>query len=145
MITKLKYKANGVITPRIRCTKGSTYKGIKIEGFGKGLLIGWTYGHFHHVYRSLKISLMHRLMYLRIWPVYIEFWSRDCDCAESTQAYRFPTYWHVIKFVEEYAEWAEGPFAWHMISRRDYSSHKGEFRDRALEAFENGNGTRIII
>ncbi len=74
--------------------------------------------------------------------VMVGFWSRDCDCCESTKT-------HIMKpsEVEKYLEMefdnAEGPCNWWLVPPKDWkaaqAAARDSFRDRALEAFEDGH------
>jgi hypothetical protein len=83
--------------------------------------------------------------FLQVWPVYFEVWSRDCDLCESTSCYRFPTFWHAHRYFRGALDHAEGPMHWHQVSRKAYKNFNPTFRDRVLEAFEDGRGTHTII
>lgn len=67
-------------------------------------------------------------------------WSRDCDCVESSYMIVLPA---TRKAYE--AKWdnmqrnAEGPFSLHVMCSHDALDFAPSFRDRVLEAFENGN------
>lgn len=89
--------------------------------------------------KRLKRQIVDAVKCLRVWPVYAVYWSRDCDMCESSSAYKFPTYWHYLRFVDDAYSWAEGPFGCQIVTKKEYLQHEGYFRDRALEAFENGN------
>lgn len=67
-------------------------------------------------------------------------WSRDCDCAEATRlVWIEPT---LLAYWQRYNEMqrdAEGPFSLSPVTLEDAAEFQTEFRDRVLEAFENGN------
>ncbi len=101
---------------------------------------------WREIWLDLKLSIKAKAAYLQIWPVYFETFSRDCDCAESTRAYRFPCYWLAIRNLSAKADdWSEGPFHYHQISRREYDAFEPSTRDRILEAFEDGRGSAVIL
>ena len=67
-------------------------------------------------------------------------WGRDCDMCESTSARLIPA--NVRAFLDmrrDMIENAEGPCSLEVISWRDYEKFEPSFRDRALEAFEDGH------
>lgn len=80
--------------------------------------------------------------------IYYSHWSRDCDMCESAGVSVFyGTKKMFDKAYDQAAEWADGPFSWEIISKEEYLERKGEryFRDRVMEAYENGNGTSIYV
>lgn len=95
--------------------------------------------------RYLKEKLIGWIRFLQFWPVYFIVWSRDCDCYETTHTEKFPTYYHAYKSMMEMAESAEGPFSFIRVSKKEYLEHMPEHRDHIMEAFENGNGNKVII
>jgi type I site-specific restriction endonuclease len=76
---------------------------------------------------------------------YYKFWSRDCDLCESTRVYTFPSKYHADDFEDEQYEWAEGPQSMEEVSKQEYMEFQPSFRDRVMEAYENGNGRCVII
>lgn len=76
-------------------------------------------------------------------PYYRMSWSRDCDMCESTNVRRIDSYTELIKDYQSYLrglEWAEGPSSWQLIEETESGDWS---HDRALSAFENGNGRSI--
>lgn len=102
-------------------------------------------GFFKPAAKKFMRKIHHALCYLRVWPVYFATWSRDCDCVESTNAHRFPTYYHAMRVLNHPDNWDEGPFQYWRISKNDYLAFRPELRDRILEAFEDGRGTHVNI
>ena len=84
-----------------------------------------------------KRKLIHLLRFLQVWPIYFKVWSRDCDCCETTEVYKFWSFWQANKAIEASYLDAEGPVRWSRISKKEYVEHKSTFRDRVLEAYEN--------
>jgi len=81
-------------------------------------------------------------------PIYYEYWSRDCDMCESAGVDIFYGGRKAYdKAYQKAGEWAEGPFSWNIITKAEYEQRKDEryFRDRIMEAYENGNGTSIYV
>ena len=97
------------------------------------------------ILRRCGETLKHWLRFLQVWPVYMTQFSRDCDNCEATYRHRFPTWFHASRYIEEAYADAEGLTVFYEVSRKEYEEFESEFRDRNLEAFENGNGTRVII
>ncbi len=72
-------------------------------------------------------------------------WQQDCDLYESTAAHRFDSYDDYTSFVDCLQDNAEGPYSLSIVSKEEYEDFSPSFRDRIMEAFENGNGTRVIV
>lgn len=78
-------------------------------------------------------------------PYHVATWSRDCDMCESS---RVRVYMSYISLTQSYAsyidglEWAEGPSSWEIVDSQPEMTHT---RNRAMEAFENGNGSSIYV
>lgn len=67
-------------------------------------------------------------------------WSRDCDMCEGTSVRKIPaTLIAYHAFMLEQDEWAEGPYSVSIVTEEKAKAHVPEFRDRILEAFENGS------
>jgi hypothetical protein len=93
-----------------------------------------------------KYNIMTAFRMLQFWPVYLEVWSRDCDMCESRHAYRFPTYWHAYRYMQDMRHnWSEGPCSFAFITRKDYENYESTSRDLILEAFEDGRGSHVTI
>lgn len=81
-------------------------------------------------------------------PYRVVTWSRDCDMCEST---RVRTYMSYISLIQSYASYienledAEGPSSWNLVDPNEYPEDGSHSRDRAMEAFENGNGRSIYV
>jgi hypothetical protein len=73
--------------------------------------------------------------------VAVVVWSRDCDMCEGTELRIIPA--HVssyLRLLDELHQWAEGPFNATIITSIEAEQFQPSFRDRALEAWENGRG-----
>lgn len=65
-------------------------------------------------------------------------WSRDCDCAEGTNRYFIhANAAYYDWFVDRMLSGAEGPMSFSLANPD--AQFRPSFRDRALEAFENGH------
>lgn len=65
-------------------------------------------------------------------------WQRDCDMCESHTRYKVrATSWDVDRMLDRIYSNAEGPVHWHLQRMSD--AFEPTFRDRALEAFEDGH------
>ena len=72
--------------------------------------------------------------------VAIAQWGRDCDMAEGTSAYLIPA--NIRAYLDHEQgmyENAEGPCSQWVLSPQEYAEFTPSFRDRALEAFEDGH------
>ena len=68
-------------------------------------------------------------------------WSRDCDMCESDSMTRIPaTLTHFRAFERSIYESAEGPVRIELMDNDDFIQFQPQFRDRAMEAYENGRG-----
>lgn len=71
-------------------------------------------------------------------------WSRDCDMCEGTYRYIVSANARdVSALCDSILDSAEGPTRFHL--QNPSAPFKATFRDRALEAFENGRGTSVIL
>ena len=93
----------------------------------------------------------------------LAIWSRDCDLCESTDVYdyhhkksdlekgRDPTKvvaCRMLERVDQVCFNAEGPVSYWIMSRaqlEDWLDGRKDPRDRIAEAFENGNGTSVVV
>ena len=95
---------------------------------------------------DLRLAVGHYARFLQFWPCYFESFSRDCDLCESTRRHRFWCYWIGYRKLMSYShEYTEGPFHFRQISRREYLDFRPHWRDRIGEAFDDGNGTKVIL
>lgn len=108
---------------------------------------------FWHIYRTpraffgaVRRRLEHALLFLQLWPVYFEVFSRDCDLVESTRLVKAPCFFIGYRELRKAAEeWTEGPFGFRQLSRAEAKAFRPHWRDRIGEAFDDGNHTRIIL
>lgn len=76
----------------------------------------------------------------------VETWARDCDMYERTSYTAIPaTQEHLDKLRHSMEQDAEGPFRITLVPLDELEHCNESFRDRVLEAFEDGNGTSILI
>lgn len=77
--------------------------------------------------------------------IYVYTWSRDCDCVESDRVDHLKSRKDFEKYCEECYLEAEGPVRVQIISREEFDGFKSSTRDRIMEAFEDGRGTRATV
>jgi hypothetical protein len=77
--------------------------------------------------------------------IYGIWWERDCDMCESSSPIRFNNKRAMEKYVESAYEWAEGPQSFTECSKEEHDSAVTQTRDRAFEAYENGDGRSIYV
>lgn len=78
-------------------------------------------------------------------PVYAAIWFRDCDCAEASYARKFENEKEFQIWRDDFYESAEGPCSATRCTKEQYEAFEESTRDRALEAFEDGRGTAVLI
>ena len=78
-------------------------------------------------------------------PVYAIVWSRDCDCCEATHAQRWGSERQFQNWRERFYEGLEGPGSVTRCSKEEYKEFEASTRDLALEAFEDGRGSHVLI
>jgi hypothetical protein len=67
-------------------------------------------------------------------------WARDCDMCESTSVRVIPATVSAFEALKRQMYYdAEGPFSLEVIDWEQYAEFNPTFRDRALEAFEDGH------
>lgn len=72
--------------------------------------------------------------------VAVRVWSRDCDMAEATRLTTIKANREAyFALWERIADEAEGPFTLTILSQEEAAEFQPHFRDRVLEAFENGS------
>ena len=93
----------------------------------------------------------------------LAIWSRDCDLCESTDVYHYHhkksdlekgrdpvkvVACRMLERADQECMNAEGPVSYWIMSRAQFKdwidSNEGP-RDRIAEAFENGNGTSVVV
>ncbi|MBD3404349.1 hypothetical protein GF420_15775 [candidate division GN15 bacterium] len=90
-------------------------------------------------------EVLHRILYENDQPVYAGFWERDCDMAEGTFSMKFDSELEYQRFLVDFYKGAEGPQRSWRLSLEEYEEFHSYFRDRALEAYENGRGNAVIL
>ena len=72
--------------------------------------------------------------------LYVRVWSRDCDMCEGTSRHTIPASVMAYEQLCNYEyEYAEGPVSITIMTKEENEEYKPHFRDRALEAFEDGH------
>lgn len=95
-------------------------------------------------YRAKVATWLEEFRFNRVVHVYV--WGRDCDMCESDSVSTIPC--NVIayeKFCAGVWDGAEGPTSIYPISYEEALEFQPSFRDRALEAFENGRGNAVYV
>ena len=79
--------------------------------------------------------------------IYLLCTGRDCDCVDFGRVSKHETQEDADKYIDEAYEWADGPMRFREITKEQYENHdsKAYHRDHIMEAYENGNGNKIII
>lgn len=79
---------------------------------------------------------------------YLAVWERDCDMVEGTRYYEI-SHEDLLDFKKSTYSGAEGPMNIWEISKEEYEDKVNApdetYRDRITEAFENGNGTSVMV
>lgn len=71
-------------------------------------------------------------------------WSRDCDLCEGTSRRLIAADVRVIDdSINHSLAWADGPMSFRI--ERPSAPFQATFRDRMLEAFEDGRGSHVVI
>lgn len=82
-------------------------------------------------------------------PYYYAYSSVDCDLVESSGVGRFNSYKEAYNYQSnpDNYDWLEGPYSEWEISKEEYLQSKGiaHQRDYIMEAYENGNGRKVLI
>lgn len=106
-------------------------------------MLNWIFGDVNvaienNVRRVAQRNLIARIAADNNGNIGLIVWSRDCDMCESTNG-------HVIKasefneYVEDLYYNAEGPCNVTIVTVAEAEAFESSFRDRALEAFEDGH------
>ena len=78
--------------------------------------------------------------------IHVYLWGRDCDMCESDSVEVIPaTVVHYKSLVNRVLDGAEGPCRVEIISAEEAAQFESSSRDLAMEAFEDGRGTAIIL
>ena len=90
--------------------------------------------------------------YLRYWfadiikkAVYGVFTSIDCDLVEVSDPMKFVSQKKLNKYLRDYSEWAEGPFSFEQTTKAEYLGATVQRMDHITTAWENGQGTSVLI
>jgi len=77
-------------------------------------------------------------------PVYV--WSRDCECVESDRVvWIHPEAGELDELTDQTEESAEGPYSISMITQEQAADFEPTYRDRIMEAYENGRGSSHYV
>ena len=93
-------------------------------------------------YRAIRENLKLRLRYFNK-PVYVYYWSRDCDCVEGDSMEVYKSLREANKAIEHFYHWAEGACTHELVSKEDYDNFESTQRDRVMEAFEDGRNYSV--
>tara|TARA_Y100001937_G_C6932112_1_gene246489 strand:+ start:52 stop:522 length:471 start_codon:yes stop_codon:yes gene_type:complete len=83
--------------------------------------------------------------------VWVEIWGMSCDLVESTSVHEIPSgYYHFKKLQDEVRDNAEGRCSVRLISSDEAKFFEmyekdNSYKDHIAEAFDNGNGTRVLL
>ncbi len=93
-------------------------------------------------YRAFRSDIKLRIQYFNA-PVYIYFWSRDCDCVEGDDIVAYKNLREAKKGIANFYANAEGS-GYHEFSTKDaYDVFEGSYRDRVADAFDNGHNYTV--
>ena len=101
----------------------------------------------HDERRAAAVEHANKVREIIKWDgvLYVEVWRRDCDMCEATSLYTFESADEFFAWRREAYKWAEGPMRISFLDPNEVEDFEPHFRDRALEAFENGRGTSIYV
>jgi len=124
----------------------------RVEEFaalGKNKVLAVLIGtHTGRTYTALRELRNQRLIAIvqKHGVICVKLFSRDCDCAESTTYHSFASAQDFLEFEYRAYENAEGLTYFEFVSWDEYRRKPDAgSRDRALEAYENGNHMRAVI
>lgn len=105
---------------------------------------------FGHWYKSdLRRFKSRCLNNLRIWldyrTQYAIFSGRDCDCVSYSYPVKASSYRALYAEFLEASSDIEGPQGFSFITKAEYQQAEPQSQDHILEAFENGDGCKVII
>lgn len=89
--------------------------------------------------------ILHKILHEPNKPVYAGFWERDCDMSEGTFSRKFDNELEYQRYLVEWHKDAEGPQSSWRMTPEEFGEFESSFRDRALEAFENGRGNAVFV
>lgn len=93
-------------------------------------------------YRDLCADINQRIQYFNK-PVYLYFWSRDCDCVEGDEMVKYKNLRDAKKAIADFYDNAEGACHHEFSTKEAYDTFERSERDRAMEAYENGNSYSV--
>jgi hypothetical protein len=96
--------------------------------------------HFKNFRLFLKYSVFR-------FPLYYEYFSRDCDMFETGGVGKTRGYFNFLKNREEFFLFSEYSGYYNIIDKSEYLERKNYMyqRDRVMEAYENGNGNSLFV
>ena len=75
----------------------------------------------------------------------MEVFMRDCDMCETTHISKYSSIKEMEESMQATYEDAEGYVSFTYAHPLDAENFEPSFRDRTMEAYENGNGTSILV
>lgn len=86
----------------------------------------------------------------------VAVWQRDCDMVEGIDVHTFKlpeydfdaTVEQIHELWNRTYDWAEGPVSIWIMSEEEYTEYRENYdgpRDRITEAWENGDGTKVLL
>jgi hypothetical protein len=73
------------------------------------------------------------------WEVYYYYSSMDCDGVYSSGVYTAKNGLDYLRTRDDAIYWAEGPVNIYLTTEKHYLEHRPVWRDRGMEAFEDGH------
>lgn len=104
-----------------------------------------SYGRYLRVrraYRDLRADINQRAQYFNK-PVYLYFWSRDCDCVESDEMVKYNSLREAKQAITDFYDNAEGACHHEYATKEAYDTFEGSQRDRVMEAHEDGRNYSV--
>lgn len=129
---------------KIRIKLDKNYRRIGIQVFNYRSPI-WYYGTTIYQIKQFFRAIREFYLSLTTETIYIYYWSRDCDMCESTTFHKIHGQKALNRFLDVSAQDAEGLQGYDTITKEEYDNSTSSFRDRVMEAYENGRGTSIYV
>lgn len=109
--------------------------------------------HIYLLANFVALRMKHLVRWMLHQPIYYSYFSRDCDMCETAGVNKmYGTYRKYLKMVSDFYEDAEGACSISIITADEYHEQMAYeeengryFRDRVLEAYENGRGNSIYV
>lgn len=93
-------------------------------------------------YHSIRNDIQLRIQYFN-QPVYVYFWSRDCDCVEGDEMVEYKSLRQAKQAIASFYDNAEGACHHEFSDNAAYDEFEGSQRDRVAEAYENGSNYAV--